>query len=650
MAVDITPSALLEFAKTIKSGDQKSASSSVATVTRIDPDGVTYVSLPGGVDETPIATAGTVYNVGDTVYVTRSGGKLRANENLSSPSVGARVIKEASESLSKAVRIAKQAADEAGKVANAVNQHFWYDDNGAHVTDVTKDEWAAAVADNFSDLSADKQYPNLLENSLGILLRSALNYLVSITRSAIAFYDGLGNTASNIVAQFGTDGAQIGYVGDTHTVIDYHSLQLVDKEGDAYFHISDLRDSSGGAEIVATFIGGYDRNQFEVSLEINEVVSVTIDGVETSDYEVGGDGFIFVLDDSPEDGSVVVFTYITYSQSAKAYTFGYRETGSRIGGLSTASGYELEASGFCSHAEGFRTVASGNHSHAEGYESEVTEYARAAHAEGYHTTARGDYSHAEGLFCQTIGLSAHAEGYYTTARGRESHSEGSNTTANGDYSHSQNFHTIASSDYQTTLGKYNVEDANGTYALIVGNGTADNARSNALTLDWSGTLGLAAPLPVSSGGTGLTASPSMLTNLESTTAADVMVSSPQPGVTGTLPIDHGGTGMTGVTNATTGIFTAGSGITISSQEISIFGKVAQLELLIKHSSAWSVGTQYNVGTIASAYRPSQNSGGTMGSSGSALVLSDGKVYCRPFVNSALAANSQNYLRFTYILA
>ena len=514
MAVDITPSALLEFAKTIKSGDQKSASSSVATVTRIDPNGVTYVSLPGGVDETPIATAGTSYNIGDVVYVNLSGGKLRANENLSSPSVGARVIKEASASLSNAVRIAKQAADEAGKVANAVNQHFWYDDNGAHVTDVTKDEWAAAVADNFSDLSADKQYPNLLENSLGILLRSALNYLVSITRSAIAFYDGLGNTASNIVAQFGTDGAQIGYASDTHAVIDYHSLQLVDKEGDTYFHISDLRDSSGGAEIVATFIGGDDRSYFEVSLEIDEVVSVTIDGVETSDYEVTGEGFAFSLDDSPTDGSVVVFTYITYSQGAKAYTFGYRETGSRIGGLSTASGYELEASGFCSHAEGFRTVASGNHSHAEGYESEVTEYARAAHAEGYHCTAGGTYSHAEGLFCQAIGLSTHAEGYYTTARGYESHSEGSNTTANGDYSHAQNFHTIASSDYQTTLGKYNVEDANGNYALIVGNGTADNARSNALTLDWSGTLGLAAPLPVSSGGTGANTAANARANLD----------------------------------------------------------------------------------------------------------------------------------------
>lgn len=51
-------------------------------------------------------------------------------------------------------------------------------------------------------------------------------------------------------------------------------------------------------------------------------------------------------------------------------------------------------------------------------------------------------------------------------------------------------------------------------------------------------------LPISNGGTGLTSSPSMLTNLGSTTAANVLTASPRPGVTGTLPIANGGTGAT----------------------------------------------------------------------------------------------------------
>ena len=51
-------------------------------------------------------------------------------------------------------------------------------------------------------------------------------------------------------------------------------------------------------------------------------------------------------------------------------------------------------------------------------------------------------------------------------------------------------------------------------------------------------------LPVGRGGTGVTANPSMLVNLASTTAADVFAASPRPGVTGTLPIANGGTGAT----------------------------------------------------------------------------------------------------------
>lgn len=51
-------------------------------------------------------------------------------------------------------------------------------------------------------------------------------------------------------------------------------------------------------------------------------------------------------------------------------------------------------------------------------------------------------------------------------------------------------------------------------------------------------------LPVSHGGTGLTENPSVLVNLASDSASDVLASSPRPGVTGTLPVSHGGTGAT----------------------------------------------------------------------------------------------------------
>ena len=79
----------------------------------------------------------------------------------------------------------------------------------------------------------------------------------------------------------------------------------------------------------------------------------------------------------------------------------------------------------------------------------------------------------------------------------------------------------------TGLGSAAYTDSN-AYAASDHNHSADNITS--------GTL------PVSRGGTGLTAAPSMLTNLGSTSASSPLQASPRPGVTGTLPIANGGTG------------------------------------------------------------------------------------------------------------
>lgn len=86
----------------------------------------------------------------------------------------------------------------------------------------------------------------------------------------------------------------------------------------------------------------------------------------------------------------------------------------------------------------------------------------------------------------TIGSYSFAEGYDTTASGSGSHAEGNNTTASAWGSHAEGLNTKASSDNQHVQGKYNIEDTANTYAHIVGNGTADDDRSNAHTLDWSG--------------------------------------------------------------------------------------------------------------------------------------------------------------------
>jgi hypothetical protein len=133
-------------------------------------------------------------------------------------------------------------------------------------------------------------------------------------------------------------------------------------------------------------------------------------------------------------------------------------------------------------AEGYNTKASGNYSHAE----------------GYNTTASGNYSHAEGSITTASGNSSHAEGSITTASGTYSHAEGRETVASGLNSHAEGHYIKASSECQHVQGRCNVEDTNNTYAHIVGNGTADNKRSNAHTLDWKGNAWYAGDVYVSS--------------------------------------------------------------------------------------------------------------------------------------------------------
>lgn len=214
------------------------------------------------------------------------------------------------------------------------------------------------------------------------------------------------------------------------------------------------------------------------------------------------------------------------------------------------------ASGFNSHAEGYGTTASGERSHAEGYCT--TASGKDSHAEGRSTIASRWYAHAEGMNTVASGYGSHAEGHGTTIlipitgdAGSTSYTLSSNATympdigdfiywngvgsfvvgrnpdtetitlkntldannaltetkascstggiAKGNYSHVEGCGNKAISDYQHVQGKYNVYDADGKYAHIVGNGTKD-ARSNAHTIDWDGNAWFAGKVYV--GGTG----------------------------------------------------------------------------------------------------------------------------------------------------
>lgn len=236
--------------------------------------------------------------------------------------------------------------------------------------------------------------------------------------------------------------------------------------------------------------------------------------------------------------------YNTKASGYSSHAEGFGTTA--LDNASHAEGDNTKASSSCSHAEGSRTTASGFYSHAEGEYTIAS--SSSSHAEGRNTKALGNQSHAEGsrttagqrgftvTACEKLtdttgtytlssvtGLSVNlrysihlssskencgmitvinadtntitVDGYPDIALSSSSSSnyitivnrpELGNIFIGGNKSHTEGDSTTASSDYQHVQGKYNIADTANTYADIIGNGTSDETRSNAYTLDWNG--------------------------------------------------------------------------------------------------------------------------------------------------------------------
>lgn len=194
-----------DFAKMVlgKGGGVRTMASNQATFLRTDTDGTQWVRLAGSSDETPVngRTLASA-QAGDTVEWSIDDGVLSITGNATEPSVGERkvteVVRGAVGGLHESVREALDAseaserlAEAAQAVASAINQHFWTDTSGIHVTEATQEAWQAAQTG-----------ANVLINSVGQLFRDGLNNLLAILPSGIAIYDGNGNDEANVVASF----------------------------------------------------------------------------------------------------------------------------------------------------------------------------------------------------------------------------------------------------------------------------------------------------------------------------------------------------------------------------------------------------------------------------------------------------------------
>lgn len=135
--------------------------------------------------------------------------------------------------------------------------------------------------------------------------------------------------------------------------------------------------------------------------------------------------------------------------------------------------------GLSNTASGGGSVATGNLSVASG---------ACSFAGGRKASSSSIGTTAEGIGSFAYGTSAYAKGDGSLAIGQV-------TTASGLLSSSFGNYTISSGRAQMVIGQYNIEDTeedttHGSGAkkniFIIGNGTANDARSNALTVDWNG--------------------------------------------------------------------------------------------------------------------------------------------------------------------
>lgn len=183
----------------------------------------------------------------------------------------------------------------------------------------------------------------------------------------------------------------------------------------------------------------------------------------------------------------------TYTYSLASGTAAHCE-----GGGNTASGHYSHAEGVCTTASGTRSHAQGNSTTASGTTAfasgcSTTASGQNSYAGGDSSTASGSVSFAIGSSTTASADSSFATGYFTTASGQRSFSEGYRTIAEKNDSHASGSFTKASNENSYAMGHFNAAMAMGGSsinktgtALSIGNGTSENARSNAFSVQFSG--------------------------------------------------------------------------------------------------------------------------------------------------------------------
>lgn len=206
----------------------------------------------------------------------------------------------------------------------------------------------------------------------------------------------------------------------------------------------------------------------------------------TGEYKSSNQG------DPPAEGPGTRFMWYPDAAALRAgKVTGTQWDRSNIGSYSIALGYNTTASTAFSISIGYNTNASHNYAVAIG---------RATKAQGQHSTAIGYATTASGSYATTLGSNTTASGVTSTAMGEW-------TTASAFYSTAMGRYTTAQSYMSVVMGRYNVLSGSGTDWIaddplfIIGNGSTDLNRSNALTVLKNANTTIGGSLSINGNGT-----------------------------------------------------------------------------------------------------------------------------------------------------
>lgn len=584
---------------------------------------------------------------------------------------------------------AKILAEAADKVAKATGQYFWHNTgeeedpieadisggSGAHVTEFKREEWSDPESEHYHSGA------NSLWNSHGMLFREGTRNLLALVteqRPGVVIYDGQANAAENVVASFSSKGVEIGKMDSRALLLSEESFIGRDGVGTEYVNISQNGAQSQSKarytfkpyeyepfETQSTFVLGYD--EYDLSHMISGSTGIASSSsfivplkfADTQVYEVifYGPGTFTYFESYPAERRIDFYIRplkFTFEEGTSSLLRNYA-----VFLINDEIRVEVSCN-FVYDADANKVYVS----------VEVPkEYSSCFSIDKTSSVIR--YASAK----LSVPVIAYAPSYQL-----------GDSMSSGSYAVSFGKGTVASQDTQMVLGAYNVEDATGAHALIIGNGTSEDDRSNLFTVGWDGRV----TIYNSGADTASTSAPSRSqywtyakfdkngryaaywqtvqdTNnlLRSRFAIRRVINGSDVNHGFDLGIDSSGNrtvtvhdqtawlkafGLTTTTTSTISqIAKAAANITINSAQYAQNGKTAILYMRFTTTVARGTGN-WIVGTMVAGKHPVIEAGGVCGTAQhQCFINSSGTIYYNNTVTSSVAANTSLYVKVTFIL-